>query len=90
MKTMSALEVRKQFGSVLVLVSKKRTFVTIYRANTPLAVLVPAQDYQTRTSGRETRLRLAVEKITEWTKRHAAKLKGLDAVKLLRQSRESR
>jgi len=52
--------------------------------------LVPAQDYQTRTSGRETLLRLAVEKISEWKKRHAAKLKRLDAVKLLRQSRESR
>lgn len=90
MKTMSALEVRKQFGSVLDLVSKKRVPVTISRANKPLAVLVPAQDYQVRTSGRETRLRLAVEKIAEWKKRHAQKLKGVDVVKLLRESRESR
>ena len=90
MKTMSALEVRKQFGSVLDLVSKKRVAVTISRANKPLAVLVPAQDYQAQISGRETRLRLAVEKIAEWKKRHAQKLKGVDVVKLLRESRESR
>ena len=90
MKTMSALEVRKRFGSVLDLVSKKRVPVTISRANKPLAVLVPAQDYQKRSSGRETRLRLAVEKIAEWKKRHAQTLKGVDVVKLLRESRENR
>jgi prevent-host-death family protein len=90
MKTMSALEVRKKFGSVLDMVSKKRIPVTISRANKPLAVLVPAQDYKARNSGRETRLRLAVNRIVEWKKLHAQKLKGVDAVKLLRESREER
>ena len=90
MKTMSALEVRKQFGSVLDLVSKKRVPVAISRANKPLAILVPAQDYQAITLGRETRLRLAVEKIAECKKRHAQKLKGVDVVKLLRENRENR
>ena len=90
MKTMTALEVRKKFGSVLDLVSKKGVPVTISRANKPLAVLVPAQDYQAGASGRERRLRLAVENIAEWKKRHAEKLKGVDAVKLLRESRENR
>ncbi len=88
MKTMSALEVRKKFGSVLDMVSKKRIPVTISRANKPLAVLVPAQDYKARNTGRETRLRLASEKILEWKKLHARKLKGVNAVKLLRESRE--
>ena len=90
MKTMSALEVRKKFGSVLDMVSKKRIPVTISRANRPLAVLVPAEDYKARNSGRETRLRLAVDKIFEWKKLHAQKLKGIDPVKLLRESREER
>ncbi|MDH3444260.1 MAG: type II toxin-antitoxin system Phd/YefM family antitoxin [Deltaproteobacteria bacterium] len=90
MKTMSALEVRKKFGSVLDMVSKKRIPVTISRANRPLAVLVPAQDYQARNSGRESRLRLAAEQIVEWKKLHARKLKGIVAVKLLRKSREER
>ena len=90
MKTMSALEVRKKFGSVLDMVSKKRIPVTISRANKPLAVLVPAQDYKARNAGRETRLRLAAEKILEWKKLHTHKLKGINAVKLLRESREKR
>ncbi len=90
MKTMSALEVRKRFGSVLDLVAKKRIPVTISRANRPLAVLVPADEYQARNSGRESRLRLTAEKIAEWKKLHARKLKGIDVVRLLRESREQR
>ncbi len=90
MKTMSALEVRKKFGSVLDMVCKERIPITISRANKPLAVLVPAQDYRARNAGRETRLRPAAEKIVEWKKVRAQKLKGLNAVKLLRESREER
>jgi prevent-host-death family protein len=90
MKTMSALEVRKKFGSVLDLVSKKGVPVTISRANKPLAVLVPAQDYKATNTARESRLRLAAEKIVEWKKLHAQKIKGANAVKLLRESREER
>ncbi len=90
MKTMSALEVRKKFGSVLDMVSKKGIPVTISRANKPLAVLGPAQDYKARNAGREAHLRLAAEKIVEWKKAHAHKLKGVNAVKLLRESREER
>ncbi len=90
MKTMSALDVRKKFGSVLDLVAKKRIPVTISRANKPLAVIVPADEYQARNSGRVSRLRLTVEKIEEWKRLHAKKLKNVDVVKLLRESREER
>jgi prevent-host-death family protein len=90
MKTMSALEVRKKFGSVLDMVSKKGIPVTISRANKPLAILVPAQGYKAINFGRESRLRLASEKIVEWKRLHAQKIKGVDVVKLLRESREER
>ena len=90
MKTLSALEVRKKFGAVLDMVTKDRVPVTICRANKPLAVLVPAEDYQSENSGRGQRLRLAAEKIAEWKSRHAKKLKGIDTTKLLRQSRAER
>jgi len=63
MKTMTALDVRRKFGSVLELVSKQRVFVTISRAKKPLAVLVPPQDYHKKTLSRKTRFRLAVEKL---------------------------
>lgn len=90
MKTLTALEVRKKFGSVLDMVAKKHIHVAISRANRALAVLVPADEYQARNSGRERRLRLAAERIEEWKKLNAPKLKGIHAVKLLRKSREER
>ena len=90
MKTLSALEVRKKFGSVLDLVNTKRVPVTICRANKPLAVLIPADEYKSKHSGREHRLRLTAEHIAEWKRRHQIKLRGIDTTKLLRQSREGR
>ena len=90
MKTMSALDVRKKFGSVLDLVAKKRIPVAISRASKPLAVLVPADEYRARNAGRASRLRLTVERIETWKKLRARKLGKLDAVKLLRESREER
>lgn len=90
MKTVSALEMRKKFGSVLDLVSKKGIAVTICRADKPLAVLVPIEDYRSKSLGREHGLRLAAERINEWKKRHAKKLKGLDVTKMLRESRAER
>jgi prevent-host-death family protein len=90
MKTMSALDVRKKFGSVLDLVAKKGIPVTISRANKPLAVLVPFEEYRGGTSGRLSRLRLTVEKIDEWKKLHRKKIKGIDVVKLIREDRDGR
>ena len=90
MKTVSALEMRKKFGSVLDLVTKKGIPVTICRADKPLAVLVPIEDYRSKNLGREHRLRFAAERIDEWKKRHAKKLKGLDVTKMLRESRAER
>ena len=90
MKTMSALEVRRKFGGVLDLVAKKRIPVTICRANRPLAVLVPADEYAVGAQGREDRLRLAAERLSRWKAGRAGHLKGIDVIKLLRQSWESR
>ncbi|MGH7872437.1 MAG: type II toxin-antitoxin system Phd/YefM family antitoxin [Candidatus Binatia bacterium] len=85
----SALEMRKKFGSVLELVTKQGIPVTICRAGKPLAVLVPIEDYQSKNFGREHRLRLA-KRINEWKKRHTKKLKGLDVTRMLRASRAER
>jgi prevent-host-death family protein len=46
MKRLSALEVRKKFGSVLDLVAQKRVPVTITRGDKPLVVMIPADEYQ--------------------------------------------
>ena len=90
MKTVSVLEMRKKLGSVLDLVTKKGIPVTICRADKPLAVLVPIEDYRSKSLRREYLLRLAAERIDEWKKLHAKKLKSLDIPKMLRESRAER
>lgn len=90
MRTLSALEVRKRFGSVLDLVAEKRIPVTIVRGGKRLVVMMPADEYEARTAGRTARLRLVVEKLDAWKKRQARSLRGLDTVRLVRESRAGR
>jgi len=90
MKTMTALEVRKSFGRVLDTVAKEHIPVVISRANKPLAVMIPIDEYQARNSSRENRIRLTIEKISEWKERRKQALKKVDAVKALRSIRENR
>ncbi|MBI4543002.1 MAG: type II toxin-antitoxin system Phd/YefM family antitoxin [Gemmatimonadetes bacterium] len=93
MKTLPALVFRRQFGQVLDDVARKREPVTITRGNRPLVVLVPAQDYESaaaRPAVREGRLRLAATRVAEWKARHAARLRDLDPVALVRASRAAR
>ena len=90
MKTLSALDVRKRFGAVLDLVAEKRVPVTIVRGSRPLVVMLPADEYEARTAGRASRLRLAVERMDAWKQDQARTLRGLDAVRLVRESRDRR
>jgi prevent-host-death family protein len=93
MRTVSALAFRRQFGRVLDEVVKKREPITITRANQPLAVLVPAEDFNAAGSGalsREHRLRLVAERLDSWRDRNADALRRLDAVALVRETRADR
>jgi prevent-host-death family protein len=90
MRTVSALEVRKKFGSILDLVAERRVTVAITRGNRRLVVMVPAEEYEARRLGREARLQLATEKIGAWKRRHARKLRGLDPARLVREIRNAR
>jgi len=93
MRTLSALMFRRKFGSVLDEVADKRQPITITRANRALVVLVPAADYEEGAAGtpeRERRLRLTAERLTEWRRRHAARLGRLEPVALVRETRSAR
>lgn len=93
MRTLSALAFRRKFGSVLDEVAGKRQPITITRANRALVVLVPADEYQSGAApgaARESRLRLAADRLTEWRTLHAARLGHLDPVALIRRDRDSR
>ena len=94
MRTLSALMFRRKFGSVLDEVAAKRQPLTITRANRALVVLVPAAVSEEGTAegspARERRLRLTAERLTEWRRRHAARLGRLDPVALVRETRSAR
>lgn len=90
MRRLSALEVRKKFGSVLDLVAQKRVPVTITRGDKPLVVMIPADEYQAMKGGRQAQLGLAIERVSEWRARHARRLRGVNVARLVRQSRNER
>ena len=90
MRTVTALEVRKRFGSILDLVVERRIPVAITRGHRRLVAMVPAEEYEARRLGRESRLRLATEKIGSWKRRHARTLSGLDPTRLVREMRDAR
>ncbi len=92
MKSITALEARKRLGGLLDEVAKKGTHILISRVNRPLAVLVPYNDYQQNfdQAARKKRLHLVAERMDALRERHRGKVKGLDAVKIIREIRDSR
>jgi len=94
-RTLSALAFRRKFGSVLDEVARRRQPITITRANRALVVLVPAEGYDAGSADgapgpAERRLRRAADALTEWRRHHAERLRGLDAVQLVREDRNRR
>lgn len=92
MKSFSALTVRKKFGRILDEVVKKKEPVVILRANQPLVVMFPYEEYKLKfdQQARTERLREVTRQMDEWAKRNAEKLKGLDPALLVREMRNSR
>ena len=92
MRTINALTFRKKFGSTLDEVHKKKIHVIISRANRPLAVIIPFEDYKNlkEENKRERRLRLAASKIDQWRKKHIRQVKGVNSAEVIRQMREER
>jgi prevent-host-death family protein len=92
MKSITALEARKRLGGLLDEVAKKGSHILISRVNRPLAVLVPYSDYQQSfdQAARKKRLLSVAERMDALRERHRGKVKGLDAVKIIREIRTSR
>jgi len=92
MKTLNALTVRKKFGSVIDEVHENRKPIVISRANQPLVVLVPYEDYEAYENqrARRERLRKVARRMDEWRQAHAKKTKNVNTTKLIRELRESR
>ena len=91
----TALEMRKKFGSILDRVVKKGEHVTIMRGHQALAVLIPVKEHEKQCLDQE-RVRTVEEVLAEvdaWKKANPSKARRLgkgDAADDVRKMRDSR
>jgi prevent-host-death family protein len=92
MRTLSALSVRRKFGGVIDEVCRDKEPVVITRANKPLVVMLPYEEYGKLSEGKERqkKLRRVFSEIREWSNEHEEAVKGLNAVEMIRGVREGR
>jgi len=88
MHRISALTMRKKFGKYLDLVAKKKEPVLISRANRPMAVLIPVEEYEEyeRRVGGQPRREEAARRMDRIRQR----LRPVNVVELVRKIRDSR
>ncbi|MFQ6047452.1 MAG: type II toxin-antitoxin system Phd/YefM family antitoxin [Gemmatimonadales bacterium] len=93
MKTINVLALRRRLGSTLDEVVRESRPIAVTRQGQPLVVLVPADTYQEGGAGdtaRPRRLMRAAERVDVGRRRHAARLRDLDPVQLVRETRALR
>jgi prevent-host-death family protein len=90
MKKLSALELRKNLGSVLDTVANNKEQVMISRANKPLAVIISVDEYQEKIlkSTRGQKLKELSARMEEWRKIHSKATERIDVVKAIRELRD--
>jgi len=90
METVSRQTLSENVNEVLKRVSEKQipTLVTI--DDQPTAVILPYETYQQLTQAREKRLSEVYDRLQTWVAKNSESLKGLDSVKLVRETRKSR
>ena len=92
MKTLNALSLRRKFGGVIDEVCRDKEPLVITRANKPMVVMLPYEEYRRLTEEREDekKLRRVFQQIKDWSDEHVDELKGLDAVTMIRELRQGR
>jgi len=92
MQRISALTMRRKFGQYLDLVAETKEPVLIERANRAMAVLVPAEDYETyeRWRGDRTAREDAAKRMDKLRATLGERVGPVDVVALVRKTRESR
>lgn len=88
----SALVLRRKLGKIIDRVVKKHEPIVISRANKPLVVITPYDQYGPllEKEERSKRIGRAIEDLKQWRERNAEALKGIDAVAAIRELRDSR
>ncbi len=89
MEEVAALKMRQRFGHYLDLVAKGRKRVLITRANRPLVVMIPADEYDEGAEGpgRRRRLKRVASNMDAVRRRIARRLGRVDIVDAVRRTR---
>ncbi len=92
MRKISALTMRKQFGKYLDHVADEKDPVLISRGSRPMAVLIPAEEYDVyeRTIGGMEARRRASERMDKLRTRLTKRVRNVDVVGVIRRMRDSR
>ena len=90
METVSRQTLSENVNEILDRVSEKHITTLITKDDQPNAVILPYDDYQQLFNEREKRLRKVYERLQKRVADNSEVLKGLDSVKLIRETRNNR
>ena len=92
MQTLTTMDLRKNLGHILDMVAENNEAVTISRANKPLAVILSIAEYEEKVQkkNRGQRLEALSGAMDAWRERNRSATERVDAVKVVRESRDAR
>ena len=92
MQTLTTMDLRKNLGHILDMVSKHNEPVTISRANKPLAVILSIEEYEEKVQkkNRAQRLETLSDAMGAWRERNRKATERVDVVQAVREGRDSR
>lgn len=93
--TVSAIEMRRQFGGILDRVAKKGEHITILRDEKPIATLIPVKEHEEQclSKDRARRVEEVLAEVDEFWKKNPAlkkKMARKDSTQIIRKMRDSR
>lgn len=92
MKTLTALDLRKKLGTILNEVHDRKQRFIVSRANKPLAVIIPVDEYEERVLKKERghKLQAICARMDKWKKEHGKETARIDVTEAIREMRDRR
>ena len=92
MKTLTALDLRKKLGKILDEVHDGKKRFIVSRANKPLAVIIPVDEYEEKVlkKDRGHKLQAICAGMEKWKKEHAKDTARIDVTDAIREMRDRR
>jgi len=90
METVSQQNLIEKPKEILDRISEKHIPTLVTKDDHPTMVILPYENYQQLTKSRQERLREVYDHMQTWVAKNSESLKGLDSVKLVRETRRHR